>query len=90
MEKISRQPKKEIKKLGFNRCQAEDLETIYGVGKKISQRIIKYRKYLKGFIDMNQLNEVFGLDSAVVQRIQTRLEIKVFPKIKKLLSDTLS
>ena len=39
---------------------------------------------------MDQLYEVFGLDSAVVQRIQKRFEIKVFPKIHKLSLDTVS
>ena len=60
------------------------------MGEKLSQRINKYRKYLKGYSDMDQLYEVFGLDSAVVQRIQKRFEIKVFPKINKLSLDTVS
>ena len=77
-------------KMGLNHCRAADLKTIYGVGEKLSQRIIKYRKYLMGFSDMDQLYEVFGLDSSVVERIQKRFEIKVLPKIKKLDLDTVS
>jgi len=82
--------KKELEKIGLNRCEAVDLEIIYGVGKKLSQRIINYRKYLKGYSDVDQLYEVFGLDSVVVQRIQKRFEVKVLPQINKLLLDTLS
>jgi DNA uptake protein ComE-like DNA-binding protein len=82
--------KKEFVKIGLNQCEALDLERIYGVGKKLSQRIVNYRKYLKGYSDVDQLYEVFGLDSIVVQRIQKRFEIKVLPQINKLLLDTLS
>ena len=89
-KKISFRKNQNALKTGLNHCQAADLKTIYGVGEKLSQRIIKYRKYLKGYSDMDQLYEVFGLDSAVVQRIQKRFEIKVFPKINKLSLDTVS
>ena len=89
-KKISVQKSKNFSKIGLNRCQASDLKTIYGVGEKLSRRIIKYRKYLRGFSDMDQLYEVFGLDSSVVERIQKRFEIKVLPQIKKRDLDTVS
>tara|TARA_B100002019_G_C21205790_1_gene566589 strand:+ start:668 stop:895 length:228 start_codon:yes stop_codon:yes gene_type:complete len=75
MEENKPSKHKEGKKIGLNHCQAADLEIIYGVGKKLSQRIINYRKYLKGYSDPDQLYEVYGLDSAVVQRIQKRFDI---------------
>jgi len=78
------------KKMGLNHCRAANLKTIYGVGEKLSMWIIKYRKYLKGYSDMDQLYEVFGMDSSVVERIQKRFEIKVLPKINKLDLDTVS
>lgn len=81
---------KKTEKIGLNHCQAADLEIIYGVGKKLSQRIINYRKYLKGYSDPDQLYEVYGLDSAVVLRIKKRFEIKVLPQIRKLILDTVA
>jgi competence protein ComEA len=89
-KKTSPQNTKKVKKIGLNHCQAADLEIIYGVGKKLSQRIINYRKYLKGYSDLDQLYEVYGLDSALVQRIQKRFDIKVLPQMNKLLLDTVS
>jgi competence protein ComEA len=53
----------------INLADAAQLKQIHGIGEKLSQRIINYRKSLGGFIRLEQLKEVFGLDSLVVNRL---------------------
>ncbi|HKZ39088.1 MAG TPA: helix-hairpin-helix domain-containing protein [Chryseolinea sp.] len=62
-------PKKEPEKFNLNLADTAQLKKIYGIGDKLSLRIVKYRDVLGGFISMKQLNEVYGLDSAVVNRL---------------------
>lgn len=53
---------------GFDLNTADSLrfQAIRGIGKVLSGRILRFRESLGGFIDPNQLYEVYGLDSAVV------------------------
>lgn len=53
----------------LNTADTSQLKTIYGIGEKLSLRIIKYRESLGGFIEEEQLREVFGLDSIVTQKL---------------------
>lgn len=53
----------------FNTVDTTTLMTIKGVGSKLSQRIIKFRDNLGGFNSENQVKEVFGLDSLVVNEL---------------------
>jgi DNA uptake protein ComE-like DNA-binding protein len=48
---------------------AEDLQTISGIGKVFSERIIKFRNSIGGFTDKKQLNKVYGLEPEVIQKI---------------------
>lgn len=45
------------------------LKTIYGIGSRLAARIVKFRDGLGGFIKPEQLYEVYGLDSTVVNRL---------------------
>lgn len=71
------------KKLDVNSAVAQDFDQVYGIGAVLSERIIKYRKYLSGFASLDQLYEVYGLDSLVVQRLMDRFEIQTPPRITK-------
>jgi competence protein ComEA len=59
-------------KFDLNLADTTQLIRIYGIGSKLSQRIIKYRNSLGGFISMNQLQEVYGLDSLVVSELNKK------------------
>ncbi len=59
-------------KFDLNLADTTQLIRIYGIGNKLSQRIIKYRNALGGFISMNQLREVYGLDSTVVAELNKK------------------
>lgn len=50
----------------LNKSDTADLESAPGIGKKLAARIIKYRTALGGFIHVNQLYEVFGMDSLTI------------------------
>jgi competence protein ComEA len=61
--------KKSIEKFNLNLADTVQLKKIYGIGGKLSLRIVKYRDALGGFIVMDQLKEVYGLDSTIVNRL---------------------
>lgn len=61
--------KPEPLRFDINTADTSQLKKIYGIGEKLSLRILKYRESLGGFIQEEQLQEVYGLDSAVVKRI---------------------
>jgi DNA uptake protein ComE-like DNA-binding protein len=52
-----------ISKIELNRVDSIDLQKIPGIGQKTASLIIKYREKLGGFIDINQLKEVYSIDS---------------------------
>ncbi len=64
--------KKTIEKFDLNRADTAQLKKIYGIGDKLSLRILKYRDALGGFIERDQIREVYGLDSTVVNRIMNQ------------------
>ena len=45
------------------------LKSVYGIGPTLATRIVKFRDRLGGFVKAEQLNEVYGLDSTVIQRL---------------------
>jgi competence protein ComEA len=56
-------------KTDLNLADTAALKKVYGIGEKLSLRIINYRNSLGGFINISQLREVYGLDSIVAGRI---------------------
>ena len=72
-------PVTEIKDI--NKASADELKKVYGVGDKLSKRIVKYRESIGGFAVKEQLNDVFGLEPEVIQRIWKQFDIKTKPKI---------
>ncbi len=52
-----------------NEADTSQLIAIYGIGTKLSQRIIKYRNQLGGFVSISQLQDVYGLDSTVINEL---------------------
>ncbi|PQJ79014.1 ComEA family DNA-binding protein [Polaribacter porphyrae] len=77
-------PKHIISTTDINKATAEDLKTISGIGPAFSERIIKYRSKLQGFSFKNQLNEVWGLEKEVVDKVWAVFLIIEKPIIKKI------
>ena len=74
----------------INLAVKEDLKTINGIGEKLSERIIKYRSKLQGFSALNQLYEVWGLDTEVVDKLLLVFKVINLPNIKKINVNTVS
>lgn len=68
----------------LNLATAGDFMEIYGVGDVLSQRIVKFRDRLGGFLVEEQLNHVYGLEKEVVDRILKRFRIHGPPEIIKI------
>lgn len=66
---ITAQIEKTHAKFDINTADTAALKYVYGIGTTLAVRIIKYRNRLGGFVSQSQLNEVFGLDTAVVSRL---------------------
>jgi len=77
--------KESFKPVAFdlNRADTNDLKKLKGIGSKLSARIIKYRDMVGGFYSENQVKEVFGLDSMVVDEILKFATVKN-PSLKKI------
>ncbi|MGY0393068.1 ComEA family DNA-binding protein [Bizionia sp. KMM 8389] len=70
-------PKSYSGKIDLNQATAAQLKQVYGVGDKLSQRIVAYRTKLGGrFIADVQLTEVYGLSPEVIVRIQEQFTVK--------------
>jgi len=54
----------------LNQADSAQLVRVYGIGPRLSRRIITYRNRLGGFISMDQLAEVYGLDSAAIDEVK--------------------
>ena len=81
VEKRKKPKAVEVKDL--NTSTAADLTQVRGIGAVLSERIIKYRTRLQGFDELNQLFEVYGLDSLVVENVKRQFKIKTKPKRTK-------
>jgi DNA uptake protein ComE-like DNA-binding protein len=68
----------------LNFATVEDFQTISGVNEYLAERIIKYRKKLKGFSYQNQLLEVWKLEEITAQNILTAFKIIDKPIINKV------
>jgi competence protein ComEA len=68
----------------LNEADTSALKSVYGIGTKLAERIVKFRTGLGGFVSLNQLSEIYGLDSAVVNRLKKRAFIDDDFKPKKI------
>lgn len=62
-------------KIDINLADTTDLKKVYGIGSKLSKRIILYRNKLGGFYSFSQLNEVWGLNIELVESIKNKFEL---------------
>ena len=61
--------RKEFLKFDINMADTAQLKKIYGIGEKRALRIVAYRDKLGGFVSMEQLAEVYTLDSVVIEKL---------------------
>ncbi len=82
--------KKQILKKDLNTVTEEELQKVNGIGVKLSARIIKYRRFLGGFSNDDQLYEVYGLKEEVVKRVLSFFLVIKKPRIEKVNINTIS
>jgi competence ComEA-like helix-hairpin-helix protein len=76
-------PIKNVILVEINEADSITLTTVKGIGPSFASRIIKYRNRLGGYISLNQLKEVFGIDSTKFAQILPQLKLSN-PTIKQI------
>jgi len=76
-----------IGKLEINTADSAALDKLPGIGPAFARRIIKYRCILGGFYSLNQLNEVYGINTETIRKIEKHLFIDT-SKIQKIAINT--
>ncbi len=74
----------------LNQATQEELKDIYGIGDKLSARIVKFRNRLGGFMVNEQLYDVYGLEEEVVLRLLEEFRVKEQPAIERININTAS
>ncbi len=84
-------PKKEtLKILDINQATKEDLKKITGIGDAISDRILKQKELLGGFVSMDQMTDVWGLTPEVIAELNKYFIVESLPKLQKININTAS
>ncbi|MCF6353335.1 MAG: helix-hairpin-helix domain-containing protein [Cyclobacteriaceae bacterium] len=73
-DKIKRTPSPKynlvvLESFDLNKADTSVLQTVKGIGSKLSNRIVNYRTSLGGFINSNQLYHIYKLDSAAIDNL---------------------
>jgi competence ComEA-like helix-hairpin-helix protein len=62
-------------KIELNSADSFDLQKIYGIGAKTASLIVKYREKLGGYVSVNQLKEIYVIDSSRFLQISPYLDV---------------
>lgn len=74
-EKIDRKTDSKLFTIDINQAEALEFQQIKGIGEKISARIIKYRDLLGGFYSINQLKEVYSIESDLIENNKAHFKL---------------
>lgn len=80
---LEKKPTKIIQQ-DLNMATKEDLIKIYGIGDGISDRILKFKESLGGFVSMDQMNDVWGLSPEVIAELNKHFKISSLSNAPKL------
>lgn len=70
--------------IDINEASKEDLMRLYGIGDKISDRILEQRAKFGGFVSMEQMEDVWGLSPEVIANLNKYFVVKSAAKIRKI------
>jgi DNA uptake protein ComE-like DNA-binding protein len=76
--------KKTIVKIDINQATQEDLIKVYGIGPALSERILKQKESLGGFVSMEQMQFIWGLSPEVIENLNKYFFITSQPAISKV------
>ncbi len=81
----SNTPKTFAQKQDLNKATVQQLQKINGLGVVLSERIVRFRnKFVGGFINDVQLQDVYGLTSEVIERITDNFTVKTPRQIHEI------
>lgn len=69
-------PKKKMHTIDINSATEADWASMPGIGDVLSKRIIKFRKYKKGFQAIDDVSQTYGLSSETYQKIKPYLRLE--------------
>lgn len=75
-EPYSEKKAPELSPFDINEADTAQLRLIYGIGPVLSDRIVKYRALLGGFVYKEQLKEVYGIQEEAFNNLSEKVYIK--------------
>ena len=66
----------EIGKINLNQADKEMLESVSGIGEKLAQRIIEYRKQNDKFSELEELKKIKGISDDKFEKLKNSFLIK--------------
>lgn len=76
--------KEKIQIIDINQATQEDLIKVYGIGEGLSERILKQKEILGGFVSMEQMKDIWGLSPEVIEKLNAQFKVGVIPNVKKI------
>jgi DNA uptake protein ComE-like DNA-binding protein len=70
--------------LDINQATKEDLMKVYGIGDKISDRILEQKQKFGAFVSMEQMNDIWGLSQEVIDKLNAAFVVKSVTNVKKI------
>lgn len=70
--------------MDINEASKEDLMKVYGIGDKISDRILGEKQKYGAFVSIEQMNDIWGLSPEVIEKLKTSFVIKSTVNAKKI------
>ena len=76
--------KSKVKVLDMNKASAKDIVRVIDGNWQLANRIVKFRKRLGGFLEMSQLDDVYGMSPKTRDLLCRHFRLKSIPEIKKI------
>ncbi|WP_309608372.1 helix-hairpin-helix domain-containing protein [Flavobacterium sp.] len=76
--------KERIILLDINQATKEDFVKIYGIGDAISDRILKEKEKLGAYVNMDQMQDIWGLSPEVIAELNSHFKISGSTVVKKI------
>jgi DNA uptake protein ComE-like DNA-binding protein len=76
--------------IDINQATKEDLIKVYGIGEAISERILKQKELLGGFVSMEQIQDIWGLSPEVIAALDKKFNVSNVPAVTKIDINNLS
>ena len=70
--------------LDINQATKEDLMKVYGIGDKISDRILEQKGKYGAFVSMEQMDDIWGLSPEVIEKLKSSFIVKSTSNCKKI------